>query len=66
MSKKSEQKKRGIQSRTALSVRNIVEFSMSECAKVVHRNKCSQSSVLKTDPKLFQTIVYVPPAKTCE
>jgi hypothetical protein len=58
---KRDQKRRGIASRTALSQRNIVEYSISECVKAMNRNKSLRSNALKTDKKLLQKVVCVPP-----
>jgi len=58
---KKQKNERDIASRTALSSRNIVEHSMSECAKVVKRNRSLNVTTLKTRPHLLGTVVYVAP-----
>lgn len=63
MSKTSERKRRGLRQRTALSPRNIVEFSMSESAKQQKRNRSMKATVLKTSPALLGRVVCVAPTK---
>jgi hypothetical protein len=60
---KRDKKRKDVASRTALSPRNIVEFSMEQCAKAVNRNKSLQTNILKTDSALLGRVFYVPPQK---
>lgn len=66
MGKAKRARERGIQRRTALSAKNIVEYAMSECAKQVSRNRNMQSDALKTKPGLLNTIIYIPRIKQDE
>ena len=59
MGKAKRARQRGIQRRTALSARNIVEFSMAESAKVQKRNRNMKTDALKTAPELLGRVIFV-------
>jgi hypothetical protein len=61
-----EKKQRDLQSRTALSQRNIVEFAMEQCKKIKDRNRSLRSTALKTSKETLATVAYVPPKLTKE
>jgi hypothetical protein len=58
---KRDRKRRHLASRSALSQRNVVEHSIAECKRVVHRNKSMRTNALRTDQTLLQKVVCVPP-----
>jgi hypothetical protein len=63
MGKQKRLRKKQIESRTALSQKNIVEFAMEQSKRVKDRNRSLQSTVLRTDPKLLATVAYIPKLK---
>jgi hypothetical protein len=58
---KRQRKRRYLASRSALSQRNIVEHAISECKRVVHRNKSMRTNALRTSQTLLAKVAYVPP-----
>jgi len=61
MGKAKRAKQRGLQRRTALSPRNIIEHSMRQCAKQVSRNRSMKTDVLQTAPALLGRVICVAP-----
>ena len=57
---RQQRKRRHLESRKALSPRNIVEFSMEQCKKVEQRNRSQRVTTLKTRPELLN-VVFVSP-----
>ena len=56
---KWQRKQRGLQRRTALSAKNIVEHAMSESAKQQQRNRNMKSNALTTAPETLGRVVFV-------
>lgn len=61
MGKAKRARERGIQRRSALSPKNIVEFAMAQSAKQQKRNRSMKTSVLTTSPGLLGRVVCVAP-----
>lgn len=60
---KRQRKLRGLQRRTALSAKNIVEHSMSESAKVQQRNRNMKTDALQTSPSFLGRVIVIAPPK---
>lgn len=56
---KRQRKQRGLQKRSALSAKNIVEHAMSECAKQISRNRSMKTDALKTKSEVLNKILFI-------
>jgi hypothetical protein len=63
---KKQKKQRDLQSRTALSPRNIQENIALECSRAIHRNKSLHTNVLRTPTELLDKVIVIPPKKESE
>jgi hypothetical protein len=57
----NKQKRAGLNRRTALSPRNILEYEAAECAKAKQRNRSMRSKTLKTKPEFLQQVFVANP-----
>ena len=57
---KRQRTQRGLQKRSALSAKNIVEFALAESAKIQQRNRNMKTNALQTKPEVMNKILFIP------